>query len=167
VITIGIDPHKSSLTAVTVDASGDSIGQRRFVLNAGTFRHLMNLLPFKHSELVTEQQDLRVLPALLPASQPQPREHTDDDEIDEPRAHDRPSCSPPGRTPPLPRTDPYQCRSHHADKVFDTHTRLASHQYRPDAGRQGPSSDVNLISSSADQTTTNRYDPLSVVQRSS
>ncbi|MFE6555166.1 IS110 family transposase [Streptomyces sp. NPDC057746] len=41
VITIGIDPHKSSHTAVAVDAAGHKIGQRRFVVNAGTFTQLM------------------------------------------------------------------------------------------------------------------------------
>lgn len=41
-ITIGIDPHKSSLTAVAVDVSGQPVGQRRFAVNAGTFRQLMN-----------------------------------------------------------------------------------------------------------------------------
>jgi transposase len=40
VITIGIDPHKSSLTAVAVDASGHPVAQRRFVVNAGTFAQL-------------------------------------------------------------------------------------------------------------------------------
>lgn len=40
-ITIGIDPHKSSHTAVAVDGAGQQIGQRRFVVNAGTFRQLM------------------------------------------------------------------------------------------------------------------------------
>ncbi|MEU7915419.1 IS110 family transposase [Microbispora bryophytorum] len=39
-ITIGIDPHKSSLTAVAIDASGHPIGQRRFAVNSGTFRQL-------------------------------------------------------------------------------------------------------------------------------
>jgi hypothetical protein len=41
VITIGIDPHKSSLTAVAIDASGHPIGQRRLAVNAGTFTQLM------------------------------------------------------------------------------------------------------------------------------
>jgi transposase len=41
VITIGIDPHKSSHTAVAVDAAGHKAGQRRFVANAGTFTQLM------------------------------------------------------------------------------------------------------------------------------
>lgn len=41
VITIGIDPHKSSHTAVAIDAAGHKIGQRRFVVNVGTFRQLM------------------------------------------------------------------------------------------------------------------------------
>ncbi|GAA3245369.1 IS110 family transposase [Streptomyces labedae] len=41
VITIGIDPHKSSHTAVAVDAAGLKTGQRRFVANAGTFTQLM------------------------------------------------------------------------------------------------------------------------------
>ncbi|MFD5430400.1 IS110 family transposase [Streptomyces sp. NPDC127084] len=40
-ILIGIDPHKSSHTAVAVDASGHQLAKRRFVVNAGTFRQLM------------------------------------------------------------------------------------------------------------------------------
>ncbi|MGV9271671.1 IS110 family transposase [Kitasatospora sp. NPDC003701] len=40
-ILIGIDPHKSSHTAVAVDAAGHQLAQRRFVANAGTFRQLM------------------------------------------------------------------------------------------------------------------------------
>ncbi|MEV8097761.1 IS110 family transposase [Kitasatospora sp. NPDC085879] len=40
-ILIGIDPHKSSHTAVAVDTSGHQLAQRRFVVNAGTFRQLM------------------------------------------------------------------------------------------------------------------------------
>jgi hypothetical protein len=36
VITIGIDPHKASLTAVAVDPSGRPQGHRRFLVNAGT-----------------------------------------------------------------------------------------------------------------------------------
>ncbi|HEX8933175.1 MAG TPA: transposase [Pseudonocardiaceae bacterium] len=40
-ILIGIDPHKSSHTAVAVDAAGQQLAQRRFVVNAGTFRQLM------------------------------------------------------------------------------------------------------------------------------
>ncbi|MGW2370646.1 IS110 family transposase [Streptomyces sp. NPDC001667] len=40
-ITIGIDPHKPSHTAVAVDAAGHKIGQRRFVVNAGTFGQLI------------------------------------------------------------------------------------------------------------------------------
>lgn len=39
VITIGIDPHKSSHTAV--DAAGHQLAQRRFVVNAGIVRQLM------------------------------------------------------------------------------------------------------------------------------
>ena len=39
-ITIGIDPHKSSLTAVAVDPSGHPVAQCRFVVNAGTFTQL-------------------------------------------------------------------------------------------------------------------------------
>ena len=35
-ITIGIDPHKSSLTAVAVDPSGQVTGHRRLLVNAGT-----------------------------------------------------------------------------------------------------------------------------------
>ncbi|GAB3977098.1 hypothetical protein GCM10029978_065840 [Actinoallomurus acanthiterrae] len=34
-------PHQLSLTAVVVDASGHLVGQRRFVVNAGTFGELM------------------------------------------------------------------------------------------------------------------------------
>jgi transposase len=40
VITIGIDPHKSSLTAVAVDATGQQLAARRFPVNAGTFGQL-------------------------------------------------------------------------------------------------------------------------------
>ncbi|MFJ1551085.1 transposase [Streptomyces sp. NPDC088246] len=40
-ILIGVDPHKSSHTAVEVDAAGHQVAQRRFVVNAGTFRQLM------------------------------------------------------------------------------------------------------------------------------
>jgi transposase len=41
VITIGIDPHKASLTAVAVDPSGTALGRRRLLVNAGTFGQLM------------------------------------------------------------------------------------------------------------------------------
>jgi hypothetical protein len=41
VIVIGIDPHKSSHTAVAVDPAGQQVGRRRFVVNAGTFGQLM------------------------------------------------------------------------------------------------------------------------------
>jgi transposase len=41
VILIGVDPHKSSHTAVAVDAAGHQPTQRRFVVNAGTFRQLL------------------------------------------------------------------------------------------------------------------------------
>ncbi|WP_328726601.1 IS110 family transposase [Streptomyces sp. NBC_00259] len=40
-ILIGVDPHKSSHTAVAVDATGHQVAQRRFTVNAGTFRQLM------------------------------------------------------------------------------------------------------------------------------
>jgi transposase len=40
VITIGIDPHKASLTAVAVDASGNVLAQRRLPINAGTLGQL-------------------------------------------------------------------------------------------------------------------------------
>jgi transposase len=40
VITIGIDPHKASFTAVAVDASGRPLGQRRLLMNAGTLSQL-------------------------------------------------------------------------------------------------------------------------------
>ena len=40
-ITIGIDPHKASLTAVAVDASGRPLGRRRLLVNAGTLGELM------------------------------------------------------------------------------------------------------------------------------
>jgi len=42
VILIGIDPHKSTHTAVAIDNSGKKIGQRRLPVNAGTFRQLMS-----------------------------------------------------------------------------------------------------------------------------
>lgn len=67
-----------------------AINPRSAQVNLG----LEHLLPLKHTQLVTEQQDLRLFPRRLPASQPQPRERTDNDEIDEPQAHNRPSCSP-------------------------------------------------------------------------
>lgn len=35
-IIIGIDPHKSSLTAVAIDSAGTKLSIRRFVVNAGT-----------------------------------------------------------------------------------------------------------------------------------
>jgi transposase len=41
VIVVGIDPHKSSLTAVAVDATSVEVAQRRFAVNAGTFKQLM------------------------------------------------------------------------------------------------------------------------------
>jgi transposase len=41
VITIGIDPHKASLTAVAVDASGRPLGHRRLLVNAGTLSQLV------------------------------------------------------------------------------------------------------------------------------
>ncbi|MFF4551242.1 hypothetical protein [Streptomyces sp. NPDC001435] len=40
-ILIGVDPHKSSHTAVAVDVAGHQVAQRRFVVNSGTFRQLM------------------------------------------------------------------------------------------------------------------------------
>jgi hypothetical protein len=41
VIVIGIDPYKSSLTAIGVDISSAEVAQRRFAVNAGTFNPLM------------------------------------------------------------------------------------------------------------------------------
>ena len=41
VITIGIDPHKASLTAFAVDASGTPLGHRRLLVNAGTLSQLI------------------------------------------------------------------------------------------------------------------------------
>ena len=40
-ITIGIDPHKASLTAVAIAASGTPLGQRRLLVNAGTLKQLL------------------------------------------------------------------------------------------------------------------------------
>jgi transposase len=40
VITIGIDPHKSSLTIVAVDSAGKSLGHHRLLVNAGTLSQL-------------------------------------------------------------------------------------------------------------------------------
>lgn len=40
-ILIGIDPHKSTHTAVAIDSSGNKVAQRRFPVNAGTFRQMM------------------------------------------------------------------------------------------------------------------------------
>jgi transposase len=42
VITIGIDPHKSSLTAVALDPTGRQLRSRRFPVNAGTLRALLS-----------------------------------------------------------------------------------------------------------------------------
>ncbi|WP_198549168.1 transposase [Streptomyces sp. PRh5] len=41
VILIGVDPHKSSHTAVAVDVAGHQVAERRFIVNTGTFRQLM------------------------------------------------------------------------------------------------------------------------------
>jgi transposase len=41
VITIGIDPHKSSLTTVALDPTGRQLGARRFPVNAGTLRAVL------------------------------------------------------------------------------------------------------------------------------
>jgi len=41
VITIGIDPHKASLTAVAIDPFGTPLGQRRLLVNAGTLSQLL------------------------------------------------------------------------------------------------------------------------------
>ncbi|MFJ6003926.1 IS110 family transposase [Arthrobacter sp. NPDC092385] len=40
-IIIGIDPHKSSITAAAIDSSGCQLAVRRFVVNAGTVRQLL------------------------------------------------------------------------------------------------------------------------------
>src|SRR5262245_45377470 len=41
VITIGIDPHKASLTAVALDPSGQQLASRRVTVNAGAYNTLM------------------------------------------------------------------------------------------------------------------------------
>lgn len=41
-ILIGIDPHKSTHTAVAIDITGNKVAQRRLTVNAGTFRQLMS-----------------------------------------------------------------------------------------------------------------------------
>jgi len=41
VITIGIDPHKASLTAVALDPAGRPLGHRRLPINAGTLGQLL------------------------------------------------------------------------------------------------------------------------------
>jgi hypothetical protein len=41
-IVIGIDPHKSSITAAAIDPSGCQLGVWRFVVNAGTARQLLD-----------------------------------------------------------------------------------------------------------------------------
>lgn len=40
-IVIGIDPHKSSITASAIDSSGCQLAVRRFVVNAGTAKQLL------------------------------------------------------------------------------------------------------------------------------
>jgi transposase len=42
VITIGIDPHKASLTAVALDATGQQVATRRVTINAGAYKALMS-----------------------------------------------------------------------------------------------------------------------------
>ena len=42
VITIGIDPHKASLTAVALDPTGRHLATRRVAVNAGAYQTLMN-----------------------------------------------------------------------------------------------------------------------------
>lgn len=44
-VIIGIDPHKSSFTAVAVNRSGATVGSRRFVVNAGTATALCEMVP--------------------------------------------------------------------------------------------------------------------------
>ena len=39
-ITIGIDPHKCSLTAVALDPTGQQLATRRITINAGTYKTL-------------------------------------------------------------------------------------------------------------------------------
>jgi transposase len=41
VITIGIDPHKASLTAVALDPTGHQLASRRVTVNAGAYKTLM------------------------------------------------------------------------------------------------------------------------------
>jgi transposase len=41
VITIGIDPHKASLTAVALDPTGQQLASRRIAVNAGAYQTLM------------------------------------------------------------------------------------------------------------------------------
>jgi transposase len=43
VITIGIDPHKASLTAVAINAAGTPLGHRRLLVHAGTLNTLKQL----------------------------------------------------------------------------------------------------------------------------
>lgn len=40
-IVIGIDPHKSSITASAIDSTGCQLAVRRFVVNAGTAKQLL------------------------------------------------------------------------------------------------------------------------------
>ncbi|WP_285314259.1 hypothetical protein [Pseudarthrobacter sp. fls2-241-R2A-168] len=40
-IVIGIDPHKSSITASAIDSTGCQLAGRRFVVNAGTAKQLL------------------------------------------------------------------------------------------------------------------------------
>src|SRR5258705_4563555 len=41
-ITIGIDPHKASMTAVALDATGQQVAARRVTVNAGAYKTLMS-----------------------------------------------------------------------------------------------------------------------------
>lgn len=42
-IVIGIDPHKTSITASAIDSLGCQLAVRRFVVNAGTAKQLRGL----------------------------------------------------------------------------------------------------------------------------
>jgi hypothetical protein len=73
---------------------GDHTGQRGDQRPVGPCQSRpAYLLALQYAELVTQQQDLGFLPCALPAGQPRPGEHADDENVDEPKTHDHPSCS--------------------------------------------------------------------------
>ena len=71
-ITIGIDPHKSSLTAVAIDATGQHLADRRFPVNAGTFTQVVKLVVRDGRNGDSPSRALTGLDVASPSSWPPP-----------------------------------------------------------------------------------------------